>query len=1227
MPIQTGDIKLLECDTMDDTAQGGGAMTGTVIADGVSNNIFEDINALDRVYGAVHMRKVFPAVKIQTQDKYFGAHVIISKLPGDAQIGVNLFNTDNWFDRRPVAQSRVENYRARGAAYHGHLYGTQWKDGQIVRIYQRTEAEVPGVGDVLYLSNVAGTEFQYIRITEVSMIDTPFTDVVGNVSYDYTRTIVTLTISQPLLFDFVGGNATRYEPTDRDALIDTTTVANAAKYYSARPLITAGVTADTSIKVDSVYSQIIPSASTSIFIADADMNGVCSPIIDSAQGLVSFGEHLGNGTAFYTNEQYAIYLGSACLPGSLSMPTHVGICVDVDGTLSIDSSVIGAIDYAQGILTIDITDSAWGAIVIGSNYGNLVFRPAATPVKIADTAMLEVTDANRDSTWITTLSPVPLPGSTRVSFMALGEWYTLYDDATGGLHALEEGVGSGTVNYATGTVTLTTLALPDTDSAIIFTSGKQARYFNRSDFTPGAVVIKATLTQLPVTPATLVLTWNDGTARTASADADGIITGDATGILRHNTGYVEIKPNIIPLDGQVLTADYTYGIITGGASAGKSQTFNSPVVTGSTVTLLVSDTDLTPGSIELQWNVQPPETGYELELLNANTSFNATAQARDNGSGGITSPAAGSTVNYATGSITLNTEQAITLKRPVDTIPPKTLRRLRRGGFMSNRYGATVYDQSTAWAKKTPRSVSGYTNTNLNGKIPNDGSVTVLYKVDEVAPPSPPAQQDLIATSSTEVDLTNQFDEAIVPGSVRFTLGGDIYVDREGRLYSNIDGATNAGIDSGTIDYTTGKITLTSIPEGAANSISLESLTTEAGKEPVAEVAFRIPNAPVKVDSVQLRAQLEDGSNITITPDSSGYINTADAQGWCNYSTGVIDVEFGSWTIAAGNEGEDWYDVDLIDPNGEIFVSSRVWADTMLYNAISQTFLPLDADKLGLDPVRLPQDGRVPIYRPGDVVVILNNQTTSGTYVDATQTDLGRGRLAKLNVKDSAGQEILNTRYTADLDVGTIDWVDLSGVAQPLTIIDRIEDMALLSDVQITGKLSLTQPLTHDFPIADTLVANAVVYGDLFAHTSIPFDQQTWTGAWSDILIGSAVAAQYNNSQYPITIDNASGIQERWMILFTSATLVNVIGENTGQILTGVAIAADIAPVNPNTSQPYFTIPLGGWGSGWAAGNLIRFNTIAANSPLWIIQSIGQGDATDDDFTFCIEVRGDIDTP
>ena len=66
MPIQSGDVKLLKSAVMADVPEGGGAPTGTTIADGVSNAIFPDISELDRAGGRVNLRKSF--VSVQTDD-------------------------------------------------------------------------------------------------------------------------------------------------------------------------------------------------------------------------------------------------------------------------------------------------------------------------------------------------------------------------------------------------------------------------------------------------------------------------------------------------------------------------------------------------------------------------------------------------------------------------------------------------------------------------------------------------------------------------------------------------------------------------------------------------------------------------------------------------------------------------------------------------------------------------------------------------------------------------------------------------------------------------------------------------------------------------------------------------------------------------------------------------------------------------------------------------------
>jgi hypothetical protein len=483
--------------------------------------------------------------------------------------------------------------------------------------------------------------------------------------------------------------------------------------------------------------------------------------------------------------------------------------------------------------------------------------------------------------------------------------------------------------------------------------------------------------------------------------------------------------------------------------------------------------------------------------------------------------------------------------------------------------------------------------------------------------------------TSIKIDLTPEFAETIVYGSVRFDLAGNTYVDRNGQLFTNIKPDTGAGNYAGTLDYSTGTATISLWSPNGSSAVSLKSLLTDISIQPVDMVTFRLPTSPIRQGSFQVRATaFEGGAHLTATANNDGVINTTAMFGYINYETGVAQIRFGAWVIPTGHEAESWYDPAAIvgeGVNARIFKPAHVMAETIVYNAVSYVYIPLSSAILGLDPVRLPPDGRVPIYSTGDVAVILNDQTTVGTFSNGITTNLGRVRLAKVVIKDAAGNMIAIDKYSVNLDAGTVTWINLSGVSQPITIIDRIEDMGVVTDVQITGQLTLSQPLTHAFPIQNTLVSNAVINGTIYARVSVPFDQQTWSNVWSDSVIGSTVAAQYNSTQYPIIVDNNSAIQERWVLVFTTATQFNVVGEHVGQIITGASTNTNTAPTNPNTAQPYFTIPAGGWGGGWAAGNVMRFNTYAANAPVWLIQSIGQGAATDPDFTFCIEARGDID--
>jgi hypothetical protein len=99
MAILADDIKLMQSQRMTDNDDGGGRITGTVIIDGTSNAIFDDVSDLDRTTGNVALRKVFPSIETADTDVYLGANVILTEIPQDPNVSITLFTTKDHDDR------------------------------------------------------------------------------------------------------------------------------------------------------------------------------------------------------------------------------------------------------------------------------------------------------------------------------------------------------------------------------------------------------------------------------------------------------------------------------------------------------------------------------------------------------------------------------------------------------------------------------------------------------------------------------------------------------------------------------------------------------------------------------------------------------------------------------------------------------------------------------------------------------------------------------------------------------------------------------------------------------------------------------------------------------------------------------------------------------------------------------------------------------------------------
>lgn len=182
-------------------------------------------------------------------------------------------------------------------------------------------------------------------------------------------------------------------------------------------------------------------------------------------------------------------------------------------------------------------------------------------------------------------------------------------------------------------------------------------------------------------------------------------------------------------------------------------------------------------------------------------------------------------------------------------------------------------------------------------------------------------------------------------------------------------------------------------------------------------------------------------------------------------------------------------------------------------------------------------------------------------------------------------------------------------------------ELALVQSVDYRGTLTFASALVNTFPTGSKVCA-IVDLGDLHASVGIVFEQQAWTRAFSDALIGGSPDAAYDITSHPIIVSNIGAETERWAIVFTSATAFKLVGESAGQIATG-STATDFSPLNPITNQPYFTIAAAGWGSGWGIGNVLRINTVGARKPVWLARCVSPGAANGADGVI-VDLRGSI---
>lgn len=1159
--IAAEELQLLLPEVVSDYDEGGGRLTATALPDASVGAVFDKISRAARAGGEVSLRKIGLAVRSATTDALLGAGLLLTDAPSDEHVSVVAFSTGaaGAYDRRPSARTYLENYVVAGPEYQGFLYGPHTAGSLSLSLLQRVEAALPEVGQV-YALRVGTAVVQYVRVTDVTSITVTFTDSLG----DFTRRQVTIKLASRLSQDYAGGTPTRYSVHDSPTRILTTSVQAAARYYGVEQLAAPATAGALSVLLRSVYVQVVPSATRQTAVSDATVGGAVAVVSGgSISGLLLWQVYMASSTA-------TVYLPRGVVSGSVvltvraratetgSYVTTSGVVAtwvytdDGNGTLSKTGGTSPStpepcdVDYELGQVSfVSPGIYPYWEFTLSAQF-------AASIEQTVRTLSIPVTLATRSQVYAPLLDPLPAPGTVTVSFAALGRWYTLRDNGSGVLVPDLDGTGTGTVTYATGGTAITLGALPDVGSAVIVQWGTPTDYVDHHTDSISPAEIRVQLPAGGLDAGSVAITWyQGGVAKTVTDNGAGGWTGSAGSAPSGATGcdlisgLLRVVPAALPDVGSVLHVEYQQSAQVGGTL--------SAVRVGSTLSGTLP-AGLRAGTLRLSVTVTAYIVLTKLGYPDKRADDTFEVVLRDDGSGGFTADTSGVTVSgavdYATG------EWSATIS----------------GSVMRTVYGHThwaAYALAIIPESLTPGSYLAEQSTEAYG-----------------------AQVYETTLSGLTLDLTPTHAQAVVPGSLMFNWGGLTWIDRSGSLLHSVSPATGAGVIAGSIDYDTGLATIDSWSAGGDNSVTLKALLTSLGEWTMVEADFRAPGAPLLPGSLYVQATRADGTLLSATAGTDGTISGEGISGTVSVASGVVHLDFVS-------EGGTEY--------------RQIMPGTLRYSCVVVATVPQDADLIGVDATRLPSDGRVPIYRAGGDELVLIHETLSETMPSGLTAGqvvtLAHSDLQALELRDQAGVQVPYALWSADLIAGTVtmaDPLDLSAYTQPLIARCTVGDLCSVTDVMVDGSLTLGSALSRDYP-AGARCSSMLRFGALQARVSVLFDQSTWDGVtWLDAVSGSSATATFNSVTYPVVVTNRDAISERWALKFTSSTAYQIIGETIGVVGTGTT-SADCAPLNPYTGQPYFRLLAAGFGSGWAAGNVIRVNTIGAHGPAWLARCVSPG--------------------
>ncbi|WP_460883036.1 hypothetical protein, partial [Pseudaeromonas pectinilytica] len=242
----------------------------------------------------------------------------------------------------------------------------------------------------------------------------------------------------------------------------------------------------------------------------------------------------------------------------------------------------------------------------------------------------------------------------------------------------------------------------------------------------------------------------------------------------------------------------------------------------------------------------------------------------------------------------------------------------------------------------------------------------------------------------------------LVSGSLMFTDNSNTYIERDGILWKNPDSRTGAGSRVGRVELAASRVII-SDAKGITGNLQINAGVALVSRPYISRAVWKTPGAPLKSGGLEIKATGVNGVVLSASDPGTGDLAGALGTGQADISMGLVSMSF----------------------------NQPVEAGSLAYSTVILTAIPLDSDAIGIDPVRLPPDGKVPIYQDGVGVVIGHTATIDiGTPTASQVIDCGRDYLAEVWITDSAGGKLAVNQYAENRDTGIVT------MASSLALID-----------------------------------------------------------------------------------------------------------------------------------------------------------------------------------------------